>query len=155
MKIGIKSWGTRSILFECESVSLKLAVELAVIKQADLQGADLQGAYLQGADLQGADLKGAYLRGAHLRGVDLQGVDLQGTYLNGEKLNKAPLMMQGFKWDILISKKQILIGCQTHEAEKWFNFKDAEIEAMHSDALDWWNDHKKLIQSAWELHCKD
>jgi len=79
MKIQIKSWLNASILFECEADSLKLAVELAVSKRADLQGAYLRGAYLQGAYLQGADLQRADLR--------------------GEKLDRAPLMIQGMKWD--------------------------------------------------------
>ncbi len=165
MKIQIKSWINASVLFECEADLMKLAVELAVSKKTELQGAylqgaDLQGAYLQGADLrgadlQGADLQGAYLQGADLRGADLQGADLQGADLRGEKLEKSPFMMQGMKWDILISKQQIMIGCQWHKAEEWFKFKDKEISNMHSEALVWWKANKKFIKSAWELHCKD
>ena len=169
MKIQIKSWLNASILFECEADSLKIAVELAVkqradLRGADLQGADLRGAYLRGADLQGAYLRGAYLRGAYLQGADLRGAylqgadlrgaDLQGAYLQGEKLDKAPLMIQGLNWDILITKKQIFIGCEQHKAEEWFKFTDKKISEMHSDALVWWKAHKKFIKSAWEIHCK-
>ncbi len=165
MKIEIKSWITGSILFECDTDSFKIAVELAVKQRAYLQGADLRGANLQGANLQGANLQGAYLRGADLQGADLQeanlqradlqGADLQGANLQGEKLDKAPLMMQGLKWDILITKQQIFIGCQMHKAEEWFKFTAEQISEMHSYALIWWKAHKEFIKSAWELHCKD
>src|SRR5258708_5573060 len=113
MKIQIKSFLSASILFECDSDSMKFAVELAV-----KQRADLQGAYLQGVDLR------------------------------GEKLDKAPLMIQGLKWDILITKQQIYIGCQQHKAEEWFKFTDEEIVEMHNEALVWWKAHKEFIKSA-------
>ena len=58
MKFEIKSRWDGSILFACEAGSLKLALELAVSKRADLKGADLKDAYLEGAYLEGADLEG-------------------------------------------------------------------------------------------------
>ena len=137
----------------------------AYLRGADLQGADLRGAYLQGADLQEAylrganlqraNLQGAYLQGAYLQGANLQGAYLRGAYLRGEKLDKAPLMIQGMKWDILITKQQIFIGCQQHKAEEWFKFKDKEISDMHEEALVWWKANRELIKSLWESHCKD
>ena len=64
-------------------------------------------------------------------------------------------MIQGLKWDILITKQQIFIGCKQYKAEEWFKFEDKEISKMHDEALVWWKEHKKFIKAAWELHCKD
>ena len=147
----------------------------ANLSRADLSGADLRGADLRGADLSGADLSGADLRGAdlsradlswanlswanlswaNLSRADLSWANLSGANRSGEKLDKSPLMIQGMKWDILITKQQIYIGCQQHKAEEWFKFKDSEIEEMHNDALVWWKANKKLIKLLWENHCKE
>ena len=148
MNIKIMSRWEVKVLFECEADSLRLAVELAVSKRAYLQGADLQR-----ADLRGADLQGAYLQGADLQRADLQGADLQRADLQGEKLDKAPLMIQGMKWDILITKQQIYIGCEQHKAEEWWAFDSKRISAMHTDALVWWKAHKKILQALHKQHC--
>jgi pentapeptide repeat protein len=101
MKFEIKSRRNGSILFSFETESIKLAVEAAVKKGADLEGAylegadlkgaDLKGAYLKGADLEGADLEGAYLKGADLEGADLEGAYLKGAYLEDADLKDAYL----------------------------------------------------------------
>jgi uncharacterized protein YjbI with pentapeptide repeats len=96
MKFEIKHHITGSLLFECEALSLKIAVELAVskgasLRGADLRGADLDGASLRGADLDGADLRGASLDGASLRGAYLDGADLRGASLRGADLDGADL----------------------------------------------------------------
>ena len=78
-----------------------------------------------------------------------------GANLYGEKIDKIPIQLSGLKWWINITKKHIQIGCQVHEAEKWFKFKDSEIEKMHSEALVFWKANKKLIKQAWLHHCKD
>ena len=84
MKIEIKSTFLLggAILFSGEFGSLKIALEAAVVQDADLTGADLTSADLRGAYLRGADLKGAYLTGADLTGADLTGAD-------GEPIKKA------------------------------------------------------------------
>ena len=140
MKIQIKNCFDLSVIFECEADSMKLAVELAIKSGANLSGADLYGANLSRADLSGANLSGSYLYGANLY---------------GEKIDKIPIQLSGLKWWINITKKHIQIGCQVHEAEKWFKFKDSEIEKMHSEALVFWKANKKLIKQAWLHHCKD
>ena len=76
MKIEIKNRFDLKVIFECESDSLKLAVELAVSKKVNLQGANLEGAYLGGAYLQRADLQGADLHRANLYGANLEGAYL-------------------------------------------------------------------------------
>ena len=185
MQIQIKHRITGSVLFECDKESIKLAVEFAVSQKADLRGADLSGADLRcadlsGADLSGADLRGAYLSGADLRcaylsgadlrcanlsgadlrcanlsGADLSGADLSGADLSGEKLDKAPIMIQGLKWDILITKQQMKVGCQFHKVEDWWEFSDKNIGEMHSEALVWWKINKPILKNLWENHCKD
>ena len=130
MKIQIKNCFDFSVIFECEADSMKLAVELAIKSGANLSGADLYGANLSVANLSGANLY-------------------------GEKIDKIPIQLSGLKWWINITKKHIQIGCQVHEAEKWFKFKDSEIEKMHSEALVFWKANKKLIKQAWLHHCKD
>ncbi len=180
MKIQIKSWINASVLFECESDSTKLCVELAVNSRANLSRADLYGANLYGADLSGADLSGANLYGANLSradlyganlyganlyganlygadlsGANLYGADLSGANLYGEKIDKIPIQISGLKWWINITKKHIQIGCQVYKAEEWFEFTDDKIKEMHSEALEWWKSNKEFIKLAWEHHCKD
>jgi len=87
----IKSRFDARALFELECGSLKLCVEAAIAKRADLGGAYLRGADLGGADLGGADLRGAYLRGAYLRGAYLGGAYLGGAGLGGAYLRGAYL----------------------------------------------------------------
>ncbi len=91
MKFEIKHRWSGSVLFECEALSLRLAVEAAVEKGADLEGADLEGADLKGADLKGAYLEGAYLEGADLKGANLRDAYLEGAYLEGANLEGANL----------------------------------------------------------------
>jgi len=101
MNIEIKNRFTGSILFECEALNIKIALELAVkdgaylrgayLGGANLDGAYLGGAYLGGAYLRGANLRGAYLCGANLRGANLRGAYLRGAYLCGANLGGANL----------------------------------------------------------------
>ena len=67
MKIQIKNRWDFSVIFECESDSMKLAVELAVSKKVDLSSANLRSANLRSADLSLANLSSANLRSANLR----------------------------------------------------------------------------------------
>ena len=70
IKIQIKTI-SGNVLFEHESEgnTVRITMEEAVLKGADLGGAYLRGADLKGADLKGADLIGADLGGAYLRGA--------------------------------------------------------------------------------------
>ena len=114
--------------------------------------ANLSGANLSGANLYGANLSGANLSRANLSGANLCGADLYGANLCGEKLTKTPLQILGFKYFVLILNRQIKIGCEIHNAEKWRNFKDSEIEKMDEGALTWWKIHKKAILSLHKIH---
>ena len=165
MKIQIKNRFDSSVIFECEAYYIKLAVELALkseanLSKADLSKADLSGANLSEADLSWANLSGANLSGAdlsvaNLSGANLSGANLSGANLFGDKTYKMPLQIFGLNWWINITKKHIQIGCQAHEAKKWFSFTDEEIKDMHSDALDFWTKNKKFIKQAWLHYCKD
>ena len=139
MKIQVRNRFDLSVIFECEAESIKIAIELAIKQKANLSRANLYGADLSGADLSGANLSRA---------------DLSGANLYGEKIDKIPVQICGLLWWINITKKHIQIGCQIHEAEKWFNFTDEEISEMHEEALTFWNDNKAFIKQAWEHHCK-
>jgi len=59
--IEIKSRYDQKVIFSAEATSIKMCLEIAVKKSADLGGADLGDAYLGGADLRGAYLGGADL----------------------------------------------------------------------------------------------
>jgi len=96
MKFEIKNHWNNIILFEGEFGSLKLCIEAAVkknanLQDADLQDANLQDAYLRGANLQDADLRGADLQRADLQRADLQRADLRGAGLRGADLRGADL----------------------------------------------------------------
>ena len=127
MKLEIKNRWDGSIIYRDEAASFRALVEAAVKSGADLSGADLSRADLSGADLYGADLY-------------------------GEKLTKNPIQLLGLKWPILITEVHIKIGCEVHKAAEWEKFKDSRITLMDSSALEWWNNHKKLILNLHKLH---
>jgi hypothetical protein len=79
------------VIFSIEVGSLRLAVEAAVKRGADLRGADLHGADLYGANLYGANLRDANLRDANLCDADLYGANLYGADLYGANLYGANL----------------------------------------------------------------
>ena len=133
MKIEIKSWFDESVLFSIETDSWKLAVEAAVKSRANLSCADLSR----------ADLSRANLSGANLCRADL----------SGEILDKTPLQILGTTWEILLTEKNIKIGCQFHSAEEWFSFDDYTIAKMDDKALDWWKIWKPILKLTHEEHC--
>ena len=173
MKIEIKSWFDESVLFSIETDSWKLAVEAAVksranlscadLSRADLPGANLSGANLFRADLSDSDLSTADLSRAHLSRAnlycadlsraDLSGANLSGANLSGEILDKTPLQILGTTWEILLTEKNIKIGCQFHSAEEWFSFDDYTIAKMDDKALDWWKIWKPILKLTHEEHC--
>ncbi len=141
-------------------------------KQADLQEADLRGADLRDADLReaclrGIDLEGAILHGADFqnsnlqdadfRRADLRGTDFSGTYLYGaifiDALH-APITMHISPWDILIHDGQMQIGCEKHPFKDWKSFSDEEIGEMHSNASQFWDEHKNMLLAACDIYEK-
>lgn len=125
MKIQIKNRFDLSVIFECEAESMKIAVELAIEKKINLSGANLSEANLSGANL------------------------------SGEKLDKTPIQLLGLRYFILITKQQIKIGCEIHEAEEWDLFDDRRILRMDGkEALEWWRIYKPIIMALHKEHCK-
>jgi len=90
-KFEIKNRWNGSILFECEALSLKLAVEAAVSKGVSLCAANLSAANLSDADLSGANLRAADLRGANLRAANLSAANLRDADLSGADMSDADL----------------------------------------------------------------
>ena len=115
--IQIKHRWTSAVLFEGDFDTMKVCVEVAREKNADLgganlRGANLRGAYLRGANLGGADLRGANLggadlRGANLRGANLGGADLRGAYLGRAGLRGAYLGRAKFKGEIRLTARPL------------------------------------------------
>lgn len=134
--------------------------------RADLSGADLSGTNLSIADLSrsdlwGADLSGANLLGANLSGSDLSDADLSGANLSRANLSRANLFGVNFDDKLLLivhkmyniqikGKKWIKVGCQEHSYEKWMNFSESEIEAMASNALEFYPILKKYLIATFE-----
>jgi uncharacterized protein YjbI with pentapeptide repeats len=91
MLIQIKKWVDGSVLHAIEADNLKAAVEMLILKSADLSGANLSGADLYRANLPGANLSRANLPGANLYRADLPGADLSEADLSGADLSEADL----------------------------------------------------------------
>jgi len=131
----------------------------ADLSGANLYGADLSGADLRGANLSGADLSWANLRGANLSGADLSGADLSGANLYGANLRRADLRflhsadgkiiatMNAGKYQVVVSKEKIAIGCQFHTVKQWKSFSDEQISKMDVGAVEWWGKWKDLVIS--------
>ena len=94
-----------------------------------------------------ADLRYAYLRSADLRSADLRSTDLSYADLrflqsaNGKEL----ACMNAGKYQVVLSKERIAIGCKLFTVEKWKEFNDATISTMDDGALEWWRKWKDLV----------
>ena len=84
------------------------------------------------ADLSGADLSDANLRGANLRFL---------VSANGKEL----ACMNAGKYQVVLSKEKIAIGCKFFTVEEWKEFDDDTISKMDDGALEWWNQWKELV----------
>ena len=85
--IQIKNRYTEEIIFECEAESIKEAVEIAIMKKANLSEANLRKANLSEADLWKADLWKANLSEANLSEANLSEADLSEANLSEADLN--------------------------------------------------------------------
>ena len=124
----------------------------ANLRHADLSGANLRYANLRYADLSYANLIGANLIGANLSGANLRYADLIGADLNGAVGNKKHIKsLQIDTWDVTYTSTHMQIGCQIHEISRWWNFTDAQIDSMDSEALDWWKKWKPVLRQIIEI----
>jgi Pentapeptide repeats (8 copies) len=82
---------TGAVIWSGPATSLRLAVQAAVARDANLGDANLGGANLGGANLRDANLGGADLRDADLGDADLRDADLRDADLGGANLGGANL----------------------------------------------------------------
>ena len=94
--------------------------------------ANLCYADLSYADLSYVDLSYANLSYANLR-------FLQSA--NGKEL----ACMNAGKYQVVLSKERIAIGCKLFTVEEWKEFNDATISMMDDGALEWWIKWKDLV----------
>ena len=99
-------------------------------------------ANLRSADLSYADLSYANLRSADLCYADLSYADLRFLQsANGKEL----ACMNAGKYQVVLSKERIAIGCELFTVEKWKEFNDATISMMDDGALEWCRKWKYLV----------
>ena len=109
----------------------------ADLRYADLRHADLRSAYLSYANMCYADLRHADLSYADLRHADLR-------FLSSAD-GKVLACMNAGKYQVVISKEKIAIGCKFYTIEEWRGFDDERISRMDCGALEWWNQWKEVI----------
>lgn len=61
------------------------------------------------------------------------------------KCEKSPICVSGLTWHVTITDEQMSIGCQSHTLKAWNRFTAKQIEAMDSQATEFWAAHKTLI----------
>ena len=119
----------------------------ADLRFVNLRYADLSYANLCSADLSSADLRSADLRFVNLRYADLSYADLSSADLrllqsaNGKEL----ACMNAGKYQVVLSKERIAIGCKLFTVGEWKEFNDATISMMDDGALEWWRKWKDLV----------
>jgi hypothetical protein len=89
--------------------------------------ANLRNANLSYADLSYADLSHANLRFLHSA--------------NGKEL----ACMNAGKYQVVLSKEKIAIGCKFFTVEEWKEFDDDKISKMDDGSLEWWKQWKELV----------
>ena len=121
----------------------------ADLSDADLRDANLTGANLTGADLSDADLRDANLTGANLTGAnliradlrdaDLTDADLRDANLTGANLPELSVSINaGYPYFLFICPQVVVAGCQSHSADEWRKFSEAEIRGMDSGLIEFY-----------------
>ena len=103
--------------------------------------ANLSGTNLSGANLRDADLSYANLQFCNLSYADLSGADLR--FCNGN--NKQVKSLQTGIWLVVMTKKGMCIGCESHTLKEWRKFTDDEIKSMDCQALEFWKEWKRTL----------
>ena len=99
-------------------------------------------ANLSYANLSYANLSYANLRYANLSSANLSSADLRFLHsANGKEL----ACMNAGKYQVVLSKEKIAIGCKFFTVEEWKEFDDDTISKMDDGALEWWNQWKELV----------
>ena len=116
--------------------------EQANLRSANLRYADLSSANLRYVNLSYADLRYADLRSADLRSANLRHADLRFIHSADGKVLAC---MNAGKYQVVLSKEKIAIGCKFYSVESWRNFNDDKISRMDDGALEWWKQWKELV----------
>ena len=125
------------------SIRLGKAIVAAHQMRASLDGASLYGARLDGARLDGASLDGASFYGARLDGANW---GAGATYGAGVPITRAPIIITGLHWTVLIFDTHMKIGCELHSLADWDAFDDRRILAMDGRAAaDFWRANKEPL----------
>ena len=59
----------------------------------------------------------------------------------------SPVTITGLTWTVTIADREMVIGCQRHEIDRWWKFSDRQIAAMDSKATEFWAAHKSRLQA--------
>ena len=59
----------------------------------------------------------------------------------------SPVTITGLTWTVTIADREMVIGCQRHEIDRWWKFSDRQIAAMDSKATEFWAAHKSTLQA--------
>ena len=94
------------------------------------------------ANLSSADLRNANLSYADLRNANLSYADL--SFLQSANGKELACMNAG-KYQVVLSKERIAIGCKLFTVGEWKEFDDATISMMDDGALEWWRKWKDLV----------
>ena len=123
---------TNVVIFENDSETIREAVIAAIAAKTNLSGANLRNANLRNADLSYANLSDANLRNADLRFL---------RSANGKEL----ACINAGKYQVVLSKEKIAIGCKFFTVEEWKEFDDDKISKMDDGSLEWWRQWKELV----------
>ena len=155
----VSRWDASRVLFSAQVAAdipaigrIKAALMIAIgadanLADANLAGANLAGANLAGANLADANLAGADLADANLAGADLADADLAGAkWRNGIVLRRAPLMLYGLDYPVIILDDHMQIGCELHSIAEWGSFDNERIARMDGvRARRFWDRHKVAL----------
>jgi uncharacterized protein YjbI with pentapeptide repeats len=118
-------------------MEMRVALEKATAARAYLTGAYLADANLAGADLAGANLAGANLAYANLADA---------KWRNGIVLRRAPLMLYGLDYPVIILDDHMQIGCELHTIAEWSAFDNERIARMDGTrARRFWDRHQAAL----------
>ena len=79
---------------------------------------------------------------ADLCSADLRSADL--CFLQSANGKELACMNAG-KYQVVLSKERIAIGCKLFTVGEWKEFNDAKISMMDDGALEWWIKWKDLV----------
>jgi hypothetical protein len=117
---------------------------------ANLARARIEGTEFHWADLEGTNFKETFLPRANFFGANLT----DASYGSNVPMTKPPGCLIGFRWPVVLLDTHIKIGCELHLTTEWEAFSCQKIDKMHSEAQDWWWEHREVVLTLARLHAK-